>query len=71
MKYALQLRTLYLLYKMLLLLELKSEKVIIFSLPDYDKIFVYQRTTFKLNTSLTGFSRWNESMIWKCGQGSR
>lgn len=33
--------------------EIKSEKVI-FSLPDPDKIFVFQRTTVRLNTSLTG-----------------
>jgi len=56
MKYALQLCTLYLLYKILLLLELKSEQVIIFSHPDHNKNFLYQRTTFILNASLTGFS---------------
>lgn len=51
MKYALQLHTRYLLHKILLLLELRSEKVIIFYLSDYDKIFVYQRTTLRMNMS--------------------
>lgn len=44
--------------------EIKSEKVI-FSLPDPDKIFVFQRTTFRLNTSLTGFSRLKENTRYK------
>lgn len=63
MKYALELFTPSLLYKILLLLKLKVRKLYFPFLTLIKSLF--QRTTFSLNISLTDFFRWKESTRYK------